>query len=48
MTVVSGGFGICGIPHSMILAISKNKDIKNLTWVANDVGLKDIGPGLVG
>lgn len=45
MTVLQGGFGICGIPHSMIMAISRNQDIKDLTWVANDIGLKDVGAG---
>lgn len=48
MTVMQGGFGLCGIPHSLITAISKNKEINNLTWVCNDMALENVGAGMLG
>lgn len=42
---MSGGFGICGCPESLIDSLSKHQEINNLTWIANDPGLVTIGPG---
>lgn len=38
MTVLSGGFGLCGIPISLINTLSKNTHINNLTIVSNNIG----------
>ena len=41
-----GGFGLCGIPENLILAL-KNKKIKNLTCISNNAGVDDFGLGLL-
>jgi 3-oxoacid CoA-transferase len=46
MTVLVGGFGLCGIPMAMIKAI-KDSSIKNLTVVSNNCGVTDWGLGLL-
>ena len=37
MTIMSGGFGLCGIPENLILAL-KDSGVKNLTVIGNNVG----------
>ncbi len=37
MTVIAGGFGLCGIPENLIAEI-KRKGIKGLTLVSNNCG----------
>lgn len=37
MTVMSGGFGLCGIPENLILAL-RDSGAKNLTLIGNNVG----------
>ena len=37
MTIMAGGFGLCGIPESLILAI-RDSGVKNLTIVSNNCG----------
>jgi 3-oxoacid CoA-transferase subunit A len=46
MTIISGGFGLCGIPENLINAIAKS-DINNLTLVSNNCGVDDFGLGLL-
>lgn len=46
-TILSGGFGLCGIPENLIEALSKRKDLKNLTLVSNNVGVDEFGLGLL-
>ncbi|TCD70973.1 hypothetical protein EIP91_000881 [Steccherinum ochraceum] len=41
--VLSGGFGLCGIPETLIKALAKKPDIKNLTAVSNNAGAKESG-----
>ena len=41
-----GGFGLCGIPENLILAL-KQKGIKNLTCISNNAGVDDFGLGLL-
>jgi 3-oxoacid CoA-transferase len=36
--VLSGGFGLCGVPNTLISALSKRSDVKNLTGVSNNAG----------
>jgi 3-oxoacid CoA-transferase subunit A len=43
MMIMAGGFGLCGIPESLILAI-RDSGVKNLTVVSNNCGVD--GPGL--
>jgi 3-oxoacid CoA-transferase subunit A len=46
MTLMVGGFGLCGIPENCIAAIVK-KGVKNLTCISNNAGVDDFGLGLL-
>lgn len=46
MTLMLGGFGLCGIPENCIDAIVK-KGVKNLTCISNNAGVDDFGIGLM-
>tara|TARA_R110002060_G_scaffold51424_6_gene62383 strand:- start:32436 stop:33143 length:708 start_codon:yes stop_codon:yes gene_type:complete len=46
MTVIAGGFGLCGIPENLIAEI-KRKGTKNLTLVSNNCGVDDFGLGVL-
>ena len=46
MTVMFGGFGLCGIPENAIAAILKNGS-KNLTCISNNAGVDGFGLGLL-
>ncbi|MFN4299619.1 MAG: CoA transferase subunit A [Thermaurantimonas sp.] len=46
MTVMFGGFGLCGIPENSIAAI-RRAGIKNLTCISNNAGVDDFGLGLL-
>ena len=47
MTVMSGGFGLCGIPVSFLRTLSKHPEINNLTLVSNNIGVQNEGLGLL-
>ena len=46
MTILAGGFGLCGIAEHMILAI-RDSGVQNLTVVSNNCGIDDFGLGLL-
>ena len=46
MTLMLGGFGLCGIPENGIAALVR-KGINNLTCVSNNAGVDDFGLGLL-
>ncbi len=46
MTLLVGGFGLCGIPENCISALVK-KNIKGLTCISNNAGVDDFGLGLL-
>ena len=46
MLVMAGGFGLCGIPEALILAI-RESGVKNLTVVSNNAGIDGVGLGLL-
>jgi len=46
MTLVVGGFGLCGIPENLIGALVQSK-VKALTCVSNNAGVDDWGLGLL-
>ena len=46
MTLMLGGFGLCGIPENCIAALVK-KGVKNLTCISNNAGVDDFGLGLL-
>ncbi len=46
MTIMLGGFGLCGIPENSISELVK-KDVKHLTCISNNAGVDDFGLGLL-
>ncbi|HEU0154746.1 MAG TPA: CoA transferase subunit A [Stellaceae bacterium] len=46
MTIMSGGFGLCGIPEALIAAI-RDSGVKGLTVVSNNAGIDGAGLGLL-
>ena len=46
MMIMAGGFGLCGIPESLILAI-RDSGVKNLTVVSNNCGVDGMGLGVL-
>lgn len=46
MTLMLGGFGLCGIPENSIAALVK-KGVKGLTCISNNAGVDDFGIGLM-
>src|SRR5437667_9560899 len=45
-TLMSGGFGLCGIPEKLIAAL-RDCGVKNLTVISNNAGVDDFGLGLL-
>lgn len=45
-TLAVGGFGLCGIPESLIMAL-KQTGVKNLTCISNNAGVDGFGLGLL-
>jgi 3-oxoacid CoA-transferase subunit A len=45
-TLIVGGFGLCGIPENIILAL-REQGTKNLTVVSNNCGVEDCGLGIL-
>jgi 3-oxoacid CoA-transferase subunit A len=45
-TVMVGGFGLCGMPENLIRALAC-KGVKNLITISNNVGIDDVGMGLL-
>ncbi|MBX3386944.1 MAG: CoA transferase subunit A [Phycisphaeraceae bacterium] len=46
ITVMVGGFGLCGIPEQLIVAL-RDSGVKGLTCVSNNAGVDDWGLGLL-
>jgi 3-oxoacid CoA-transferase subunit A len=46
MTIMAGGFGLCGIPENSIAAMV-NSGVKDLTIISNNCGVDDFGLGLL-
>lgn len=46
MTLMLGGFGLCGIPENCIRALAES-GIKNLTCISNNAGVEDFGLGFL-
>src|SRR5437899_2045038 len=45
-TLVVGGFGLCGIPENLILALAE-REVDGLTCVSNNCGVDDWGLGIL-
>ena len=46
MTVMAGGFGLCGIPEQLIIAL-RDTGVQGLTCISNNAGVDDWGLGLL-
>lgn len=46
MTIVAGGFGLCGIPEMLILGL-RDSGVRDLTIISNNAGVDDFGLGLL-
>jgi 3-oxoacid CoA-transferase subunit A len=46
MTMMAGGFGLCGIPEKLIEAI-RDSGVRGLTFISNNCGVDDFGLGLL-
>jgi 3-oxoacid CoA-transferase subunit A len=45
-TIAVGGFGLCGIPEALIVAL-RDSGVKDLTAISNNAGVDDAGLGLL-
>ncbi|MBO6755115.1 MAG: CoA transferase subunit A [Roseibium sp.] len=46
MTVMAGGFGLCGIPENLIVAL-RETGVTDVTAISNNAGVDDFGLGLL-
>lgn len=46
MTLMVGGFGLCGVPQSLVLAL-RDSGVKRLTCISNNAGVDGAGLGLL-
>ena len=46
MTIMAGGFGLCGIPEKLIAAL-RDSGVKDLTVISNNAGIDDFGLGVL-
>lgn len=46
MTIMAGGFGLCGIPENLILAL-RDSGVKDVTVISNNCGVDDFGLGIL-
>jgi len=46
MTIMAGGFGLCGIPEHLILAL-RDSGVKDITVISNNCGVDDFGLGIL-
>lgn len=46
MTIMAGGFGLCGIPENLITAL-RDSGVQNISAISNNAGIDDFGLGLL-
>ena len=46
MTIMAGGFGLCGIPENLIIAL-RNSGVQGISAISNNAGVDDFGLGLL-
>src|ERR1044072_3085504 len=46
MTIMAGGFGLCGIPETLIEAV-RDAGVKDLTVISNNAGIDNVGLGVL-
>src|SRR6478752_3496163 len=45
-SILVGGFGLCGIPENLILAL-RDRGTRDLTLISNNAGVDDFGLGIL-
>src|SRR6201997_960483 len=46
MTIMSGGFGLCGIPE-LLVGVIRDSGVTGLTVISNNAGIDDVGLGVL-
>ena len=46
MTIMAGGFGLCGIPEYLITAL-RDSGVKDISVISNNCGIDDFGLGIL-
>ncbi|MCK5041224.1 MAG: CoA transferase subunit A, partial [Sphingomonadales bacterium] len=46
MTIMAGGFGLCGIPENLIVAL-RDTGVQNISVISNNAGVDEFGLGLL-
>ncbi|HKG77253.1 MAG TPA: 3-oxoacid CoA-transferase subunit A, partial [Beijerinckiaceae bacterium] len=46
MTIMAGGFGLCGIPEALIAAV-RDSGVRDLTVISNNAGIDNVGLGVL-
>ncbi len=46
MTIMAGGFGLCGIPENLIIAL-RDSGVSGISAISNNAGVDDFGLGLL-
>ncbi|KZT42029.1 3-oxoacid CoA-transferase [Sistotremastrum suecicum HHB10207 ss-3] len=46
-TILSGGFGLCGTPDTLIQALARRPEVQDITAVSNNAGVGERGLGLL-
>jgi 3-oxoacid CoA-transferase subunit A len=46
LTLMSGGFGLCGVPEHLILAL-RDSGVRGLTVISNNAGVDEMGLGML-
>ncbi|MCF8474217.1 MAG: CoA transferase subunit A [Emcibacter sp.] len=46
MTIMAGGFGLCGIPENLIAAL-RDSGVRNITAISNNAGVDGFGLGML-
>ena len=44
MTIMAGGFGLCGIPENLIIAL-RDSGVSGISAISNNAGVDDFGLG---
>ncbi len=46
MTIMAGGFGLCGVPEHLVIAL-RDSGVKDITVISNNCGIDDFGLGIL-
>src|SRR5262245_47928119 len=46
MVIMAGGFGLCGVPENLLLAL-RDSGVRGLTVISNNAGVDDVALGML-